>query len=247
MADMHDTLIGRHQALPSRSTKGQRFGVTDTSTIESIMRTQRVMIVDTYEGPGKTRVLIVQDQLAAVAIDAQVRTSEAHDLYEQLNLTKWHDKHTNQRQQPQVTHLNVTLADYHKHHAPNQSCLLHLRIEGTPPYKLPKLNADIRTGKYDTTPREAIHLLPYQTFDLIIPLLDKGLVPHVSTEPMRVTVIGHITPTRTPQQAANQPATAQEYAYPSPPRSNQTSIPPTTGIPNTTKRPGGARTTENPR
>ena len=87
MADMHDTLIGRHQALPSRSAKGQRLGVTDTSTIESIMRTQRVTIVDTYEGPGKTRVLIVQDQLAAVAIDAQVRTSEAHDLYEQLNLT----------------------------------------------------------------------------------------------------------------------------------------------------------------
>ena len=54
MADMHDTLIGRHQTLPSRSTKGQRLGVADTSTIESIMRTQRVTIVDTYEGPGKT-------------------------------------------------------------------------------------------------------------------------------------------------------------------------------------------------
>ena len=145
-----------------------------------------------------------------MAIDAQVCTSEAHDLYEQLNLTKWHDKHTNQRQQPGVTHLNVTLADYHKHHAPNQSCLLHLRIEGTQPYKLPKLNADIRTGKYDTTPREAIHLLPYQTFDLIIPLPDGALVPHVSTEPMRVTVIGHITPTSTPQQATNRPATTQE-------------------------------------
>ena len=78
MADMHNTLIGRHQALPSRSTKGQRLGVTDTSTIESIMRTQRVTIVDTYEGAGKTRVLIDQDQLAAVAIDAQVNTSEAH-------------------------------------------------------------------------------------------------------------------------------------------------------------------------
>ena len=88
------------------------------------MRTQRVTIVDTYEGPGKTRVLIVQDQLTAVAIDAQVCTSEAHDLYEQLNLTKWHDKRANQRQQPEVTHLNVTLADYYKHHAPNQSCFL---------------------------------------------------------------------------------------------------------------------------
>ena len=228
MADMHDTLIGRHQTLPSRSTKGQRLGVADTSTIESIMRTQRVTIVDTYEGPGKTRVLIVQDQIAAVAIDAQVHTSEAHDLYEQLNLTKWYDKHTNQRQLPQVTHLNVTLADYHKHHAPNQSCLLHLRVEGTQPYKLPKLNADIRTGKYDTTPREAIHLLPYQTFDLIIPLPDKALVPHLSTEPLRVTVVGHITPTRTPQQAVNQPATTQEYAHPSPPRSDQTNIPATT-------------------
>ena len=129
-----------------------------------------------------------------------------------------------------MTHLNVTLADYHKHHAPNQSCLLHLRIEGTQPYKLPKLNADARTRKYDTTPREAIHLLPYQTFDLIAPLPDKALVPHISTEPRRVTVIGHITPTRTPQQAANQPDTAQEYVYPSPPRSCQTSIPLTTEV-----------------
>ena len=57
MADMHDTLIGRHQALPSRSTKGQRLGVADTGTIEPIMRTQRVPIVDTYEGSVKQECL----------------------------------------------------------------------------------------------------------------------------------------------------------------------------------------------
>ena len=183
MADMHDILIGRHQALPSRGAKGQRLGVTDTGTIESIMRTQRVTIVDTHEGPSKTRVLVVRDQLTAVAIDAQVRTCEAHDLYEQLNLTKWQERHTNQRQHPKVTHYNVTLADYYKHHAPSQSCLLHLRVKGTQPYMLPKLNADVRTGKYDTTPREAIQLLPYQTFDLVVPLPERALVPHISAEP----------------------------------------------------------------
>ena len=166
-----------------------------------------------------------------MAIDAQVRTSEAHDLYEQLNLTKWQDKHTSQRQHPEVTHLNVTLADYYKYHAPNHSCLLHLRVEGTQPYKLPKLNADVRTGKYDTTLREAIQLLPYQTFDLIIPLLDRALVPHISTEPARVTIIGQITPTCTPLQTTSRPTNTQEHAYPSPPRSYQTSINLTTEAP----------------
>ena len=86
-------------------------------------------------------------------------------------------------------------------------------MEGTQPYKLPKLNADIRTGKYDTTPREAIHLLPYQTFDLIIPLPDRALVPHISAEPTRVTIIGQITP----QVHRNRPPTDQP-----PPKSTPT-------------------------
>ena len=51
------------------------------------MRTQRVTIVDTYEGPSKTRVLVAREQITAMAIDAQARACEAHDLYEQLNLT----------------------------------------------------------------------------------------------------------------------------------------------------------------
>ena len=156
MADMRDTLIGRRQALPSRGAKGQRLGIADTGAIESIMRTQRAPIADTYEGPSKTRVLVVRDQLTAVAIDAQVRTSKVHER------TAQPDQMAKEAYQPAAApkshtpHHNVTLTDYYKHHAPNQSCLLHLRVEGTQPYILPKLNADIRTGKYDTTPREAI-------------------------------------------------------------------------------------------
>ena len=79
--------------------------------------------------------------------------------------------------------------------------------------------------------REAIHLRPYQTFDLIIPLPDRTLVPHVSTEPARLTIIGQITATSTPQQTTNRLTTTEEYAYPSPPRSDQTSINPTTEAP----------------
>ena len=51
--------------------------------------------------------------------------------------------------------------------------------------------------------------------------------PRISTEPMRVTVIGHVTPNRTPQRVERQPASSQEYAYPSPPRSDYTNPPPT--------------------
>ena len=189
MADVHDTLIGRHQALPSKGAKGQRLGIADTGTIESIMRTQRVTIVDTYEGASKTRVLVVRDQITAVAIDARVNTSEAHELYEQLNLTKWQGRYTNQQQNPSVTTYNVTLADYYKSHTPSQSCLLHLRVARTQPYLLPKPNADIRAGKYDATQREAIQLL------LIVPLPNKALLPYISTEPTRTTswfVVGFV-------------------------------------------------------
>ena len=65
MADVHDSLIGQHQALPCRSGKGQRL---DTGSNESITRMQRVTIVDTYEAPGKTRALILPRSTTEVVI-----------------------------------------------------------------------------------------------------------------------------------------------------------------------------------
>ena len=143
MADVHDTLVGRHQALPSSSTKGQLLGVADTSAAESIARTQRVTVVDTYEGLSKTRVLVVRDNLAAVAVDAQIDTREAHDLYEKLNLTKWRSRqHTNQQQPQQVTNINLS-EEYYQRYRHNENSLIHTPYESTARNHTPCLSSTL--------------------------------------------------------------------------------------------------------
>ena len=237
MADVHDSLIGQHQALPCRSGKGQRLGVTDTGNNESITRMQRVTIVDTYEAPGKTRALILQEQLSIIAIDTQVTTEEAYELYDRVSLPKWHSRHHSTTQQPTVTTHNMTLNAYNNYHltkypANNDSCLLHLRVAGVQPYTLTKLNYDSRTGKCDTTQSEAIELLPYQTFDIIMPLPSRMLIPYITHGPSRVTVVGSVTyaggreTQQLPQaeqhklQKQHKQPTNPSQLHPSPPRPN---------------------------
>ena len=72
----------------------------------------------------------------------------------------------------QVAKVNLTIEEYYKRYRHNENSLIHLRAHGTQPYTLPKLNTDRRRGRRDTTQREAIQLLPYQTFDLILPHCD---------------------------------------------------------------------------
>ena len=196
MADVHDSLIGQHQALPCRSGKGQRLGVTDTGTNESITRMQRVTIVDTYDGPSKTRALILREQMSIVAIDAQIPTDEAQDMYDKINLPKWHTRHPT-TMRPKVLAHNLSLDDYSKylatqHIADHEGCLLHLRIDGVQPFTLPKLNYDGRTGRCDATPSEAIELLPYQTFDIIMPLPSRMLIPYLTQDTKRIRVVGSV-------------------------------------------------------
>ena len=198
MADVHDSLIGQHQALPCRSGKGQRLGVTDTGTNESITRMQRVTTVDTYDAPCKTRALILREQLSIIAIDAQITTEDAYEMYDRVNLPKWHSRHNNTTQQPCVAIHNIPLNAYSKYHATkhlasNDSCLLHLRVNGVQPYTLTKLNYDSRTGKCDSTPSEAIELLPYQTFDIIMPLPSRMRIPYISHDPSRIIVVGSVS------------------------------------------------------
>lgn len=154
----------------------------------------------------------MRDNLAAVPVDAQIDTREAH-LYEKLNLAKWHSRqHTNQQQQ-QVTKINLTLEEYYQRYRHSENSLIHLRVHGTQPYILPKLNADRRTGRCDTTQREAIQLLPYQTFDLILPLPNPELLPHINAEPTRIKVVGHITSQSHPARSNENKAPTRELPF----------------------------------
>ena len=159
---------------------------------------QRATIVDTYDAPGKTRAVILQEQLSIIAVDAQITTDEAYEMYDRVSLPKWHSRHHSTAQQPTVTTHNTSLSAYNNYHvtkypANNDSCLLHLRVTGVQPYTLTKLNYDSRTGKCDSTQSEAIELLPYQTFDSIMPLPSRMLIPYISHDPSRVTVVGSVT------------------------------------------------------
>ena len=236
MADVHDSLIGQLQALPCRSGKGQRLGVTDTGTNESITRMQRVTIIDTYDGPNKTRALILREQMSIVAIDAQIHTDEAQDMYDKINLPKWHTRHPT-TMQPRVLAHNIALDDYSKylatqHNADHEGCLLHLRIDGVHPFTLPKLNYDSRTGRCDATPSEAIELLPYQTFDIIMPLPSRMLLPYLMQDTKRIRVVGSVRlannqgepPTKlNPKTQPTEQRTSHGQPHPSPPRPDTSS------------------------
>ena len=119
-------------------------------------------------------------------------------LYDRVSLPKWHSRHHSTAQHPTFTTHNTSLSAYDNYHATkypanSDSSLLHLRVTGVQPYLLTKLNFDSRTGKCDSTQSEAIELLPYQTFDIIMPLPSRMLIPHISQDPSRVTVAGSVT------------------------------------------------------
>ena len=234
MADVHDSLIGQHQALPCKSGKRQRLGVTDTGTNESITRMQRVTIIDTYDGPSKTRALILREQMSIVAIDAQIHTDDAQDMYDKINLPKWYTRHPT-TMQPKVFAHNMALDDYSKylttqHNADHEGCLLHLRIDGVHPFTLPKLNYDSRTGRCDATPSEAIELLPYQTFDIIMPLPSRMV--YLMRDTKRIRVVGSVrlannqgeSPTKhNPKAQPTEQRTSHSQPHPSPPRPDTSS------------------------
>ena len=239
MADVHDTLIGQHQALPSHGTKGQKLGVTDTGAHESITRMQRVVIVDTYSTTTKTRALIVQEPISIVAIDANITTEEALDIYETANLPKWHSRPKSKTQLPHITRHNTTLSTYSAQHAKEYpadktNCLLHLRIRGVQPYMLNKLNHDTNTGKCGNTPNETIELLPYQDFDIIVPLPTRALIPYISQDPSRVQVVASVSykqtltniqcnpPSHNERSKQHQSPSKDQPEYPSPPRTDTT-------------------------
>ena len=235
----HDTLIGQHQALPSHGTRGQKLGVTDTGTHESITRMQRVVIVDTYSTTTKTRALIVQEPISIVAIDASITTEEALDIYEMANLPKWHSRPKSKTQPPYITRHHTTLSTYSAQHAKEHpadktNCLLHLRIRGVQPYMLNKLNHDPNTGKCGNTPNETIELLPYQDFDIIVPLPTRALIPYISQDPSRVQVVASVSYRQTQTNTQRNPPSHNERSmqhqsppkdqpeYPSPPRTDTT-------------------------
>ena len=239
MADVHDTLIGQHQALPSHGTRGQKLGVTDTGAHESITRMQRVVIVDTYSTTTKTRALIVQEPISIVAIDANITTEEALDIYETANLPKWHSRPKSKTQLPHITRHNTTLSTYSVQHAKEYpadktNCLLHLRIRGVQPYMLNKLNHDTNTGKCGNTPNETIELLPYQDFDIIVPLPTRALIPYISQDPSRVQVVASVSykqtltnrqcnpPSHNERSKQHQSPSKDQPEYPSPPRTDTT-------------------------
>ena len=239
MADVHDTLIGQHQALPSHGTRGQKLGVTDTGAHESITRMQRVVIVDTYSTTTKTRALIVQEPISIVAIDANITTEEALDIYETANLPKWHSRPKSKTQLPHITRHNTTLSTYSAQHAKEYpadktNCLLHLRIRGVQPYMLNKLNHDTNTGKCGNTPNETIELLPYQDFDIIVPLPTRALIPYISQDPSRVQVVASVSykqtltnrqcnpPSHNERSKLHQSPSKDQPEYPSPPRTDTT-------------------------
>ena len=239
MADVHDTLIGQHQALPTHGTRGQKLGVADTGAHESITRMQRVVIVDTYSTTTKTRALIVQEPISIVAIDANITTEEALDIYETANLPKWHSRPKSKTQLPHITKHNTTLSTYSAQHAKEYpadktNCLLHLRIRGVQPYMLNKLNHDTNTGKCGNTPNETIELLPYQDFDIIVPLPTRALIPYISQDPSRVQVVASISykqtltnrqcnpPSHNERSKQHQSPSKDQPEYPSPPRTDTT-------------------------
>ena len=239
MADVHDTLIGQHQALPTRATRGQKLGVTDTGAHESITRMQRVVIVDTYSTATRTRALIVQEPISIVAIDANITTEEALDIYETANLPKWHSRPKSKTQLPHIARHNTTLSTYSVQHAKEYpadktNCLLHLRIRGVQPYMLNKLNHDTNTGKCGNTPNETIELLPYQDFDIIVPLPTRALIPYISQDPSRVQVVASVSyrqtltnrqcnpPSHNERSKQHQSPSKDQPEYPSPPRTNTT-------------------------
>ena len=133
--------------------------------------------------------------MSIVAIDAQIPTDEAQDMYDKINLPKWHTRHP-ATMRPKVFAHNLPLDDYNKylaqHTADHEGCLLHLRIDGVQPFTLPKLNYDSRTGRFDATPSEAIELLPYQTFDIIMPLPSRMLIPYLTQDAKRIQVVGSV-------------------------------------------------------
>ena len=90
------------------------LGVADLNTAESLQRLQRVTIVDTYTGLRKTRVLVVQDVLAILAVDAKVGSEEASTLYEELQLMRWQGSRRPEQCEQVVTSINSRISDCYR-------------------------------------------------------------------------------------------------------------------------------------
>lgn len=96
MADVHDTLVGKRQVLPSHTDKRQLLGVADIDTTELLARLQRVTIVERYSGPSKVRVLVIRDAHPILAIDKKSST-------EMLQLNQWQGDKSDQTKEVQAS------------------------------------------------------------------------------------------------------------------------------------------------
>lgn len=170
MGDVHNSMVGRYNSMPGSKDTVQ-LGIKPTDDPESVRRCNQVVARRLFLDNDQVMMYVIEDGVFAVAIGKFLATNDIIGAFREIlncRASSWKslcgDYSTDDAVLP--TDLKA-VSDLLTQLTETGPIWLHIRTQGTSPYRFPKL-AVPKQGKCSLSHKETFILLPWQELDLLI-------------------------------------------------------------------------------